>query len=118
MTDEAAALLQKLRDANDGITLTREELLVLRRMLPQPCERDDSFPATRDRLIAALFWLYKANGMRTKAAVNKVHQFYGLSRSTILQARRKRPLRDLKDVFSAEERAELITFYETRAPPR
>ena len=108
----AAALLQKLRDANDGITLTRKERLVLLSMLPQP-RKYYPIPTIRDKNIATLFWLYKANGLRTKAAWVNINRFYGVSRETILGARR-RHLMDLSGL-SPEMRAVLIICYETGA---
>jgi hypothetical protein len=117
MTNKTAALLQKLRCArfrDEDVTLSRAELLLLLPMLPQPREHDRTL-AIRDRAIATLFTLYKANGMNTKAAANAVQDHYKVKRSTILEAWRQHPMVHFLKDCSAEKRAELIARFEVQS---
>ena len=120
MTDEAAALLQKLRcaryrgfrDGNDTVTLTHEELLILLGMLPRPRKHNLKL-ARRDKNMAALVALYEADGLATEPAVAKVKEHYGMSRAKIFEAMKDYPMGFLKRL-PAEMRAEWISRYESQ----
>jgi hypothetical protein len=118
---DVAALLQKLGsgavygDGADVLTGAECRFLieVWRRSKPPPRRRGpkpDPNLSIRDRATVTLIALYEADGMPTEAAVAKVMQHRGVSRSKVYDAQRQHPV-NLKPL-PPNVRASLIDVFE------
>jgi hypothetical protein len=100
--DDLLALVQKLsrgRYRKGGQTLTREEcfslweILIGQRRLPRRRgPKVDPELVLRPEAIATLVALYETTGMKTEAAVARVCECYGVSRSQVFDAMRRHPM--------------------------
>ena len=64
-------------------------------------------PRTRDQIVAHLFALYVAEGDTSKAAVNRLKDRFGMSRSQIYDARKRYP-KNFEELDPSERREAII----------
>lgn len=92
----------------EGTTLTSDECWALLKLLPQsPGRPEDHMVNARDQIVAHLFALYVAEGDTSKAAVNRLKDRFGMSRSQIYDARKRYP-KNFEELDPSERREAII----------